>query len=155
MRAATPPNLGGDFPCLTSRSFTLDASDERPRLYYIAIFEYNNPVQQLGAFKADFFKALAHPLRIAIIDSLRDGEFGVNELCERLRVEQSTLSQQLAVLRSRNIVVGRKEGLNVYYSVSDTTVFKLLDVAKQIFNNQLIGFKDMLHEMTRPAGKRR
>jgi len=112
-------------------------------------------VSQLGIFKAEFFKALAHPLRIQIIDALRDGEFGVNELCERLQVEQSTVSQQLAVLRSRNIVVGRKEGLNVYYSVRDTTVFKLLDVAKQIFNNQLIGVKDMLKEMAQPRGRRR
>ena len=109
----------------------------------------------LGTFKAEFFKALAHPLRIKIVDALRDGEIGVNELCSRLGVEQSTLSQQLAVLRSRNIVVGRKEGLNVYYSVRDTTVFKLLDVAKQIFNNHLLGVQDMLAELKTPAGGRR
>jgi ArsR family transcriptional regulator len=112
-------------------------------------------MQDLGRFKAEFFKALAHPLRIAIIDALRDGEAGVNELCTRLRVEQSTVSQQLAVLRSRNIVVGRKEGLAVYYSVTDVAVFRLLDVAKQIFNNQLIGVKDMLREIARPVGRRR
>ena len=109
----------------------------------------------LGTFKAEFFKALAHPLRIKIVDALRDGEIGVNELCSRLGVEQSTLSQQLAVLRSRNIVVGRKEGLNVYYSVRDTTVFKLLDVAKQIFNNHLLGVQDMLAELKTPTGGRR
>jgi DNA-binding transcriptional ArsR family regulator len=109
----------------------------------------------LGQFKAEFFKALAHPLRIAVLDSLRDGECGVNELCEKLKVEQSTLSQQLAVLRNRNIVVGRKEGLNVYYSVRDTTVFKLLDVAKQIFNNHLIDVKAMLAEMGASSARRR
>lgn len=101
----------------------------------------------LGRFKAEFFKALAHPLRIAVLDALRGGELGVNELCAQLKVEQSTLSQQLAVLRARNIVEGRKEGLNVYYSVRDTTVFKLLDVAKQIFNNQLIDTKHMLADL--------
>jgi len=109
----------------------------------------------LGQFKAEFFKALAHPLRIAVLDALRDGESGVNELCETLNVEQSTLSQQLAVLRSRNIVIGRKEGLNVYYSVRDTTVFKLLDVAKQIFNNHLIDVKSMLTEMDVSRARRR
>src|SRR4051812_43420648 len=100
----------------------------------------------LGQFKAEFFKALAHPLRIAVVDALRDGEAGVNELSETLNVEQAALSQQLAVLRNRNIVIGRKEGLNVYYSVRDATVFKLLDVAKQIFNNHLIDVKAMLSE---------
>ena len=74
--------------------------------------------------------------------------------CTVLDVEQSSLSQQLAVLRSRNIVIGRKEGLNVYYSVRDRTVFKLLDVAKQIFNNHLIDVKSMLSEMS-AVGRRR
>jgi ArsR family transcriptional regulator len=78
----------------------------------------------------------------------------VNELCVTLNVEQSSLSQQLAVLRSRNIVIGRKEGLNVYYSVRDTTVFKLLDVARQIFNNQLIDVKSMLSEMSAATRRR-
>jgi len=105
---------------------------------------------ELGRFKAEFFKALAHPLRIAVLDALREGELGVNELCNRLQVEQSTLSQQLAVLRGRSIVVGRKEGLNVYYSVRDRAVFQLLDVAKKIFNNQLIGVKDMLSQIQNP-----
>lgn len=102
---------------------------------------------ELGRFKAEFFKALAHPLRIAVLDALRHGELGVNELSNLLQVEQSTLSQQLAVLRGRNIVAGRKEGLNVYYSVRDRAVFRLLDVAKEIFNNQLIGVKDMLSQI--------
>jgi DNA-binding transcriptional ArsR family regulator len=102
---------------------------------------------ELGRFKSEFFKALAHPLRIAVLDALRNGELGVNELCNLLKVEQSTLSQQLSVLRARNIVVGRKEGLNVYYSVRDATVFKLLDVAKEIFNNHLIDVRDLLSQM--------
>ena len=105
----------------------------------------------LGRFKAEFFKALAHPLRIAVLDALRKGEVGVNELCSLLKVEQSTLSQQLSVLRSRNIVVGRKDGLNVYYSVRDSTVFRLLDVAKEIFNNHLIDVKDLLSQMESPV----
>ena len=110
---------------------------------------------ELPRFKAEFFKALAHPLRIRILDALRDGEVGVNELCERLQVEQSTLSQQLAVLRSRNIVVGRKEGQSVFYSVRDRTLFKLLDVARQIFNNHLIDVQDLLSQLeVAPGGKR-
>ena len=101
----------------------------------------------LGRFKSEFFKALAHPLRIAILDALRKGEVGVNELCTLLKVEQSTLSQQLSVLRSRNIVVGRKEGLNVYYSVRDPQLFDLLDVARKIFNSHLIDVKDLLSQL--------
>ncbi len=109
----------------------------------------------LAHFKTEFFKALAHPLRIRIIDALRDGEIGVNDLCEKLEVEQSTVSQQLAQLRSRNIVAGRKEGQNVYYSIRDTAVFRLLDVAREIFNNHLVSVQDMLAQLEVPAGRRR
>lgn len=102
---------------------------------------------QLANFKAEFFKALAHPIRIRILDCLRDGEKGVNELSEILEIEPANVSQQLAILRVRNIVVGRKAGSNVYYSVSDSTVFRLLDVARKIFNNHLVGVRDMLEQI--------
>jgi DNA-binding transcriptional ArsR family regulator len=111
-------------------------------------------MSELGQFKAEFFKALAHPLRIRTVDELRRGEVGVNELCARMDVEQSTLSQQLAVLRSRNIVVGRKEGQSVLYSVRDPEIFKLLDVAKKIFNNHLIDVKDLLSQLAVTSGGR-
>jgi DNA-binding transcriptional ArsR family regulator len=103
--------------------------------------------QQLSEFKADFFKALAHPLRISILDALRDGELTVNEISQRFDVEQANASQQLAVLRNRNIVITRKEGANVYYSVSDKSIFKLLDAAKEIFNHHLVGVRSMLEEI--------
>ncbi len=104
-------------------------------------------MSEISQFKAEFFKALAHPLRIRILDALRGGEVGVNELSAHLKVEQSNLSQQLAVLRGRNIVVGRKEGNSVYYSVPDPEIFRLLDVAKKIFNNHLIDVRDMLSQL--------
>jgi DNA-binding transcriptional ArsR family regulator len=120
----------------------------------IAICKYINVMPELSQFKAEFFKALAHPLRIRVLDELRRGEVGVNDLCERLDVEQSTLSQQLAVLRGRSIVVGRKDGQSVFYSVRDPEVFKLLDVAKKIFNNHLIDVKDLLSQLAVPTGSR-
>jgi|SRR5712691_256702 len=109
---------------------------------------------ELSQFKAEFFKALAHPLRIRILDELRDGEIGVNDLCAQLEAEQSTLSQQLAILRNRNIVIGRKEGQSVLYSVRDPEVFRLLDVAKKIFNNHLIDVKDLLSQLAVRSGSK-
>ena len=103
--------------------------------------------QQIANFKSEFFKALAHPIRIRILDCLRNGEKGVTELSDILQIEPANVSQQLAILRVRNIVIGRKAGSNVYYSVPDTTLFRLLDVAKDIFNNHLVGVRDMLQQM--------
>lgn len=107
--------------------------------------------QQLANFKAEFFKALAHPMRIRILDCLRDGEKGVNELSDILQIEQANVSQQLAILRVRNMVIGRKAGSGVFYSISDRTIFKLLDVAKEIFNNHLIEVRDMLREIRKAS----
>lgn len=104
-------------------------------------------IEPVRRFKAEFFKALAHPLRIALIDALRDGERGVNELAELLEVEPTTVSQQLAVLRSRNIVTGRKEGSYVLYSARDPMIFTLLDDARTLFNNHLIEIRDTLEAM--------
>ena len=109
---------------------------------------------ELKNFKAEFFKALAHPLRISMLDALRDGEKTVAEICERFEIESAYASQQLAVLRNRNIIVARKSGANVYYSVSDPIIFKLLDVAKEIFSNHLVGVRSMLEEM-KAEGRRR
>lgn len=110
-------------------------------------------MSELSQFKAEFFKALAHPLRIRILDELRKGELSVNDLGARLDVEQSNLSQQLAVLRTRNILATRKDGQNVYYSVRDPQLFDLLDVARKIFNNHLIDVKDLLSQLVVTRGR--
>jgi DNA-binding transcriptional ArsR family regulator len=113
------------------------------------------PISQLRQFKAEFFKALAHPLRISILDALREGERTVAELAEEFEVEQANASQQLAVLRNKNIIVARKSGANVYYSVSDPAVFRLLDIAREIFNNHLTGVRSMLEEIKAEGRRRR
>ena len=109
------------------------------------------PSRDLQSFKADFFKALAHPLRIRILELIRARERNVQELQARLDLDQSTVSQQLAVLRAKNIVTARKEGTTVRYAVRDALVGDLLDVARQIFNNQLVGTQTMLRELRQEA----
>ncbi len=105
--------------------------------------------QRLSNFKAEFLKAIAHPLRISILDALREGELTVNEISQRFGVEPANASQQLAVLRNKTIVTTRKEGATVFYSVVDPAVFKLLDVAREIFNNHLVGVRSLLEEIER------
>ncbi|MBJ8107539.1 MULTISPECIES: ArsR/SmtB family transcription factor [Bacillus cereus group] len=103
-----------------------------------------NEMQQ---FKADFFKALSHPLRIGILELLSEGEKSVNEMQTILNKEGSAVSQQLSVLRSKNIVVGTKDGKRVLYSLRDPMIVDLLVVAKRIFNNHLIDTISMLEEL--------
>jgi ArsR family transcriptional regulator len=110
--------------------------------------------QEYHDFKAEFFKTLAHPVRLEILDHLRSGEKNVSELQALLDLDQSTVSQQLARLRRSNIVGSRKQGTVVYYTVQDPTIFDLLDVAQEIFSNHVIGTQTILdaRRKTRSTG---
>jgi DNA-binding transcriptional ArsR family regulator len=108
----------------------------------------------LHEFKAEFFKALAHPLRIRILERLVAGEHSVLELQRALDVEQPVVSQQLAVLRAKHIVRPRKEGTTVRYAVSDPEIRTLLEVARRIFNNHLIDTRSMLQQLARERRRR-
>jgi ArsR family transcriptional regulator len=110
--------------------------------------------EDLQAFKAAFFKALAHPVRIRILEVLVRGERSVQELQEALALEQPVVSQQLGVLRTNGIVVGRKEGVSVRYGVRDPLVADLLGVARRIFNNHLRGTQDLLRQLREEHGSR-
>jgi len=105
--------------------------------------------QPLHRFKAELFKALGNPARIKILEVLRLGEKTVSELQATLEMGGPAVSQQLAILRAKDIVVGRKKGTNVYYSVQDPQVFQLLDVARAIFEGHLIGLQTMAEEQLR------
>jgi ArsR family transcriptional regulator len=108
----------------------------------------------LQEFKAAFFRALAHPVRIRILERLVKGDRSVQELQEALGLEQPVVSQQLAVLRANNIVSGRKEGVSVRYAVRDPLIATRLDTARLIFNNQLIGTRELLRELKREDRRR-
>jgi ArsR family transcriptional regulator len=103
--------------------------------------------EKIVQFKAEFFKALSNPVRIRILDELRSEELTVSEISDRLKIELPNVSQQLAVLKSKNLVVPRKQGNNVYYSCSDPTIFRLLDVAKEVFNNHLVDLQATLRQL--------
>jgi DNA-binding transcriptional ArsR family regulator len=101
----------------------------------------------LRHFKADLFKALAHPIRILILDALRDGEASVSALQERLSIEQSSVSQHLAALRTNNLVRARREGTSVFYEISDPEIWDLLDTARDIYERQLLTNREMFEAL--------
>jgi ArsR family transcriptional regulator len=101
----------------------------------------------LWEYKASVFHALAHPTRIAVLEVLREGEISAGAIQERLGVEQANLSQHLAILRSRQIVSGRKEGNQVFYSLRHKVLIKVLDLMRQYFQAHLHESVQMLGEI--------
>jgi DNA-binding transcriptional ArsR family regulator len=106
---------------------------------------------ELQAFKAQFFRALAHPVRIRILEILVRGGRTVQALQEALDLAQPLVSQQLAVLRAHGIVSAQKEGLSVRYALRDPLVGDLLEIARRIFNNHLTGTQGLLRELQRES----
>jgi ArsR family transcriptional regulator len=102
----------------------------------------------LRRFKAGVFQALAHPTRIAIVELLRDeGEVPVSTIHERLGLEQANASQHLAVLRAKQIVTGRKDGSQVFYSLRDPILGRVLDLMRQYFQAHLHEALELLRDM--------
>lgn len=102
---------------------------------------------QPSYFKAEFFKVLSNPLRIQILDTLREGEKSVNYIAQWLEVEASSISQQLSILRRHSLVNARRQGNFVFYSIRDPTIFTVLDAALAVFNNHLVDVRNTLENM--------
>ncbi len=108
----------------------------------------------LRQFKAEIFQALAHPTRIAILDLLRDGELTAGTFSDRLGLEQANLSQHLSVLRARQIVVARKAGNQVFYSVRDPLIWKMLDLMRRYFQKQVGESMALLEELEKAEDRK-
>jgi DNA-binding transcriptional ArsR family regulator len=109
----------------------------------------------LRSYKASLFQALSHPTRIAIVEVLRDGEHSAGSIQDHLGIEQANLSQHLAILRSRQIVVNRKEGNQVFYSLRNPVLLEVLDIMRRYFQANLNEAIQMLGEIeTEPTRTR-
>lgn len=100
----------------------------------------------LRQFKSEIFQGLAHPTRIAIVELLRERELSAGELIEALGIEQANASQHLAVLRAKRIVISRKAGNQVFYSIRDAALIEVLDILRRYFYAQLNSTVDLLKE---------
>jgi ArsR family transcriptional regulator len=90
----------------------------------------------LYAAKAEFFRTLGHPARIRVLELLSDGDRPVHELLAAIAIEPSNLSQQLSVLRMAGLVVQRREGTEVIYSLALPEVRDLLLAARHILETK-------------------
>src|SRR3990170_9018342 len=86
---------------------------------------------------AELCKALANPTRLKILSLLRDGEKSVGELTVLTGIAQATVSQHLAVLRQGGVVSTRKEGVNIYYEITNPKMIKACDIIREVLFEQI------------------
>lgn len=108
----------------------------------------------LRRFKAETFQALANPTRIAILEFLSRGEKSAGEIIEELAMEHAKVSQHPAVLRARPIVIKRKAVNQVFYSVRDPVILRVLALMRQYSQNHLQESLAMLDEIHRTPAER-
>ena len=97
--------------------------------------------------KAEFFRTLGHPARIRVLELLSERDHAVHELLDAIEIEQSNLSQQLAVLRRAGLVVQRRAGGAVVYSVAVPEVRDLLVAARTILAAVIAGQERLRHQL--------
>jgi ArsR family transcriptional regulator len=86
---------------------------------------------------SDVCKTLANPKRQEILDNLREKEMTVSEIVKKTGISQANLSQHLAILRTKGIVTTRRDGINVYYSITNSKIIQAFDLISQVLNDSL------------------
>lgn len=103
---------------------------------------------ELFKLKAELCKTFADAKRLAIINELRNGEKPVGELARSLNIPHAVASRHLALLRNRGVVRPRREGTNVYYSISDPQIVAACDLVHQVLLNNLTKSKELAERLT-------
>ncbi|MCR4424931.1 MAG: metalloregulator ArsR/SmtB family transcription factor [Firmicutes bacterium] len=93
--------------------------------------------QRLFQLHAEICKTLASPKRLEILHWLRGGEKSVDELAELTRMQKSSLSQHLALMRDKRLVEARRQGLYVFYRVSNLRILQACDILKDVLREYL------------------
>jgi DNA-binding transcriptional ArsR family regulator len=91
----------------------------------------------LFELQSEICKTLASPKRLEILNALKEGEKTVSELVEILGVPKANVSQHLAVMRHKGILDSRREGVNIYYSVSNPKVIKACILMREVLTEQM------------------
>ena len=86
---------------------------------------------------ASICRTLAHPKRLEILSLLRQGELSVGEMADQMGISLANASQHLAVLRDKRVVVTRREGVSVYYQISNPKIVQACDLMREVLFEQL------------------
>jgi ArsR family transcriptional regulator len=101
----------------------------------------------LQQHKADFFKAMSGPKRLAMLEMLAEKEFSVTQLAERVDLDTSTASRHLSQLRVAGVVEATRVGPTLVYRLADERVGELLALARSIVTAQLQATSEMLADL--------
>ena len=100
---------------------------------------------------AQRFRVLGEPMRIKLLDRLREGAATVSELQEALGASQQNVSKHLGILHAAGMVARTKDGNHARYSISDPSVFELCDQVCGSVRRQVLALEEIVQAGARPA----
>jgi len=94
-------------------------------------------MEEIYELQADICKIFANAKRMEIINILKDGEASANELIERTGSSKANLSQHMAALRAKGVILTRREGVNMYYSIANPKIIQACNLMKEVLAEQI------------------
>jgi len=101
------------------------------------------PTPDVFELHADICKTLASPTRLKIIAALSRGEMSAGAIVDTLAASKANVSQHLAVMRQRGIVNARRQGLNVYYSLTSPKIIQACELMREVLLEQVAGRRQL------------
>ncbi|MEK6875362.1 MAG: metalloregulator ArsR/SmtB family transcription factor [Nanoarchaeota archaeon] len=94
-------------------------------------------MKELYNLHAEMCKVFSNPIRLEILNLLRDKEMSVTELIKMSKLSQSNISQHLSIMKSKDIVSSERTGKNIYYKLSNPKIIKAFDIIMEILIERL------------------
>ncbi|MEW6201250.1 MAG: metalloregulator ArsR/SmtB family transcription factor [bacterium] len=110
-------------------------------------------VDRLYEYHAQMCRIFTSPKRLEILSVLRDGEKSVGELSKLASIPQANLSQHLSILREKGIVKTRRDGVTIYYSLTNPKIIKAFDIIREILLEKLEREEKSAHELLKKQKK--
>ena len=94
-------------------------------------------MKELYNLHAEVCKVFSNPIRLEILNLLRDKEMSVTELIKISKLSQANVSQHLSIMKSKGIVNSKRNGKNIYYRLSNPKIVKAFDIIREILSERL------------------
>ncbi len=94
-------------------------------------------MEEIYELQADVCKIFSNAKRLEIISLLKDREISANELLEKIGLSKANLSQHMAILKAKGVVVTRREGVNVYYRIANPKIIQACNLMREVLKEQI------------------
>ena len=103
-------------------------------------------MNEIYKIHAEICKIFSNPIRLEILNLLRDKEMSVTELIKMSKLSQVNISQHLSIMKAKGIVVSQREGKMIYYKLSNPKIIKAFDIIREVLTERLEKNRKILSE---------